>query len=52
VTSLQHELRGIVGAENVLEASGHYLHDATGTIGVRGHAAAIVLPQSAEQVAA
>jgi glycolate oxidase subunit GlcD len=52
VTSLQRELRGIVGAENVLEASGRYLHDATGTIGVRGHAAAIVLPQNAEQVAA
>jgi glycolate oxidase subunit GlcD len=52
VTPLQRELRGIVGAENVLEASGHYLHDFTATMGLRGTADAVVRPRSTDEVAA
>ncbi len=49
------ELTRIVGAEHVLEApprDSPYNHDATRRRGVKGRAAAVVLPGSAEEVAA
>jgi glycolate oxidase subunit GlcD len=50
--ALIHDLGRIVGAEHVLEAAGHYLHDTTLTMGLRGEAEAVVRPGSTEEVAA
>ena len=49
---LERELRGIVGDDHVLEPAGHYLHDFTLAMGLRGHADAVVRPATAEEVAA
>ncbi len=50
---MRRELAGIVGAENVLPGTeSAYLEDATATRGFRGRADAIVLPGTAEEVAA
>ena len=53
-TSMHSELSRIVGAEHVLEApaSSPYNHDAARRRGAEGHAEAVVLPSSAEEVAA
>src|SRR4051794_4262111 len=46
------ELSRLIGADAVLaDAPAHYLADATESQGVRGHAEAVVLPRSAEEVA-
>ena len=48
---MRAELAAIVGAEHVLPGdTAEYLHDSTDTRGVRGHADAVVLPGSAEEV--
>jgi glycolate oxidase subunit GlcD len=50
---LVRELEELVGAANVIaEPPAHYLHDATETRGLRGHADAVVLPGSTAEVAA
>jgi len=50
---LRASLAEIVGAEHVLAGDAReYLHDSTDTRGVQGHADAVVLPGTAEEVAA
>ena len=49
---MRAELERIVGAEGVLPGdTAPYLEDATSTLGLRGHADAIVLPRTADAVA-
>src|SRR5438105_3687528 len=51
-TALASDLASIVGADAVLlEPPAHYLEDGTAQRGVRGHADAVVLPSSTEEVA-
>jgi glycolate oxidase subunit GlcD len=52
VATLLADLRRIVGDAQVAEGAGHYLHDTTSTMGLRGHADAVVRPGRAEEVAA
>jgi glycolate oxidase subunit GlcD len=52
VHALRRTLAGIVGADHVLDATGHYLHDTTVSMGLRGHADAVVRPGSPEETAA
>src|SRR2546428_7507425 len=50
--TLGRDLAAIVGAEAVLlEPPAHYLEDATSSRGLRGHADAVVLPATTEEVA-
>jgi glycolate oxidase subunit GlcD len=52
VSALERELAALLGREQVLAGStAAYLSDATERRGVRGHADAIVLPRTAEEVA-
>ena len=51
-TAIEHELRSLVGAEAVLPGSETaYLSDLTEERGLGGHADAVVLPRTAEEVA-
>jgi glycolate oxidase subunit GlcD len=53
VSALERDLAALLGADQVLPGSTPaYLTDATERRGVRGHADAVVLPRSAEEVAA
>src|SRR5919204_5422519 len=52
VHALVSDLAAIVGADAVLlEPPAHYLEDATAGRGLRGHADAVVLPSSTDDVA-
>jgi FAD/FMN-containing dehydrogenase len=52
VSAIEHELRSLVGAEAVLPGSETaYLSDLTEERGLGGHADAVVLPRSADEVA-
>ncbi len=48
---MRAELEAIVGADGVLEPEPAYLRDATETRGVAGHAEAVVLPRTTDEVA-
>jgi glycolate oxidase subunit GlcD len=51
-TAIEHELRSLVGADGVLPGSATpYLSDLTEERGLGGHADAVVLPRSADEVA-
>ena len=51
--AIERDLAGLVGPEQVLPGTtSTYLSDATESRGVRGHADAVVLPRTAEEVAA
>jgi len=50
-TTLLKELAELLGADSVLPAAAPYLHDATESRGLAGRAAAVVLPDTAEDVA-
>ena len=53
MTAIERDLAGLVGDGQVLPGTtAAYLADATETRGVRGHADAVALPRSAEEVAA
>jgi glycolate oxidase subunit GlcD len=52
VASIERELRGVLGDGKVAPPSAVYLSDETEARGIRGRADAVVLPETAEEVAA